>query len=190
MDGKLTTPNAASVSIVAKRYAEALFELALSKDELASVSSDLEGLIGLANESADLTLLMRSPAFQSDEKVAGLVEVARKAGFGTITVNFVGTMAQNGRASDLIGAAVAFDTLYKKHRGIRRAVAITAHDMDADQAAQLKALLGEGIGSDIELETQVDPDLIGGIKLRIGSTQIDASVATKLNRMNMAMKGA
>lgn len=190
MDGKLTTPNAASVSDVAKRYAEALFELALSKDELATVSNDLKTLIGLAEESTDLTLLMKSPAFQSEDKVAGLVEVARKAGFGTTTINFIGTMAQNGRASDLVGAAVAFDTLYTKHRGIKRAVAITAHDMNADQESQLKALLGEGIGSDIELETQVDPDLIGGIKLRIGSTLIDASVATKLNRMNMAMKGA
>jgi len=190
MDGKLTTPNAASVSDVAKRYAEALFELALSKDALEGVASDLKSFQDLAADSADLTLLMQSPAFQSEEKVAGLVAVARKAELSALTVNFIGTVAQNGRASHLIGAAIAFDTLYAKHRGIRRAIAITAHEMNTDQESQLKALLGEGFGSDIELETQVDPDLIGGIQLRIGSTLIDASVATKLNRMNMAMKGA
>lgn len=190
MDGKLTTPTASSVSDVAKRYAEALFELALSKDELASVASDLKTLKGLAEDSDDLALVMQSPAFQTEEKVAGLVEVARKAGLSQMTVNFIGTMAQNGRASHLIGAAVAFDTLYTKHLGIQRAVAVTAHEMDENQQAQLKSLLGESFGSDIELETRVDPDLVGGLQLRIGSKLIDASIATKLNRMNMAMKGA
>ncbi|MEL7545402.1 MAG: ATP synthase F1 subunit delta [Pseudomonadota bacterium] len=186
----MTTPKGSSVSDVAKRYAEAVFELALAKDELSAVDSDLKSVRSMAEESDDLMLLLDSPAFQKEDKVTGLVEVARKAGLSTIVVNFIGTMAQNGRASDLLGAAIAFDTLYTKHQGIQRAVAITAHEMNSTQAAQLKDILGESIGSDIELETQIDPDLIGGIQLRIGSKLIDASIATKLNRMNMAMKGA
>ena len=99
-------------------------------------------------------------------------------------------MAQNGRARDLVGAAKHFDELYAKERGVKRAIARTASDMSADQRARLEQVLAKAVGSDVELETEVDPALVGGIQLRIGSTLIDASVSAKLDRMNTAMKGA
>jgi len=90
----------------------------------------------------------------------------------------------------LIGAASHFDTLYADERGVKRAVARTAKDMTAAQRAKLEQVLAKAVGSDVELETEVDAALVGGIQLQIGSTLIDASVASKLDRMNTAMKGA
>ncbi|MEO1474578.1 MAG: ATP synthase F1 subunit delta, partial [Pseudomonadota bacterium] len=104
--------------------------------------------------------------------------------------NFVGVMATNGRARDLLSAQTAFDALYAKQRGVKRAVALTAKPMTDTQRAKVEALLAKTAGGGVELTEEVDPALIGGLQLRIGSKLIDASIATKLDRMNTAMKGA
>lgn len=177
-------------SEAAQRYASALFDLASEKDELASVAADLKTLEGLFGESEDLQRLSTSPAFSREDKVKALVAVASAAGLGKTVSGFVGTMAQNGRASDLSGALIVFDALYADHRGVKRAVAITAKEMSAEQRKKLEGILAKAVGGDVEMEAEVNPALVGGIQLRIGSTLIDASVATKLDRMNTAMKGA
>ena len=99
-------------------------------------------------------------------------------------------MATNGRANEIVSAAGHFDELHAKHRGVKRALARTAEEMSPQQRQKLEAILAKAVGSDVELETEVEPGLIGGIQLRVGSTLIDASVASKLERMNTAMKGA
>ncbi|MEM7328739.1 MAG: ATP synthase F1 subunit delta [Pseudomonadota bacterium] len=186
----MAAASATTASEAARRYAGALFDLAKEKGELAAIAGDLKTVEALADESEDLTRLLESPAFAREDKVKSLVAVAEKAGLTKMATSFVGTMAQNGRAGDLIGAAKYFDELYAKERGVKRAVARTATDMSADQRARLEQVLAKAVGSDVELETEVDPALVGGIQLRIGSTLIDASVAAKLDRMNTAMKGA
>ncbi len=190
MDVELTASNAASVSEAARRYAGALFSLASDKGELAAIAADLTVLVDLVAKSEDLARLLDSPAFARDQKIKALSAVADKADLSKTTTGFLGTMAQNGRASDILSAVAAFDALYADHRGVKRAVAITATDMSADQRKQLESILATAVGSDIELETDVDPSLVGGLQLRIGSTLFDASVASKLDRMNTAMKGA
>jgi F-type H+-transporting ATPase subunit delta len=189
-DDELAASTAKTASEAARRYAGALFDLAKGKGELATVSADLSTLETLAAGSSELSNAMASPAISRDDKVKALVAIAEKAGLSKTTIGFVGTMAQNGRASDLLGASAHFDTLYAAERGVKRAVARTAKDITADQRTKLEAVLAKAVGSDVELETEVDPALVGGIQLRIGSTLIDASVATKLDRMNTAMKGA
>ncbi len=190
MDFELAASSATTASEVARRYAGALFTLASETDMLSAVAADLKVLVDMASGSEDLQLLLNSPAFQTDEKVKGLTEVARKAGLNETIVRFIGTLAQNGRANELVGAAIAFDELYAEHRGIRRAVAITATKMKSTQRKKLEKLLAQGADGNVELHEEVNPALIGGIQLRLGSTLIDASVASKLNRMNIAMKGA
>ncbi len=179
-----------TASEAARRYAAALFELAVEKNDLTTVATDVAGMSALIKDSDDLTRFLESPAFAREDKVKALVAVSEKAGFGKTMTGFVGTMAQNGRASDLAGALTVFDALYTDHRGIKRAVARTATNMTDDQRQRLEQVLAKAVGSDVELEAEVDPALVGGIQLRIGSTLIDASVATKLDRMNTAMKGA
>lgn len=179
-----------TASETARRYAGALFDLAKEKGALSAVSDDLKSLSSLAAQSADLSRLLESPAYSIEDKTKALVAVAEKAGLSKITVGFAGTMAENGRANELLSAARHFDTLYADERGVKRAVATTAKEMTAAQRQKLEAIITKAIGSDVELETGVNPDLVGGIQLRIGSTLIDASIAAKLERMNTAMKGA
>ncbi|MEM8616721.1 MAG: ATP synthase F1 subunit delta [Pseudomonadota bacterium] len=179
-----------TASEAARRYAGALFELAQEADDLAAVSGDLKTFGGLIDTSEDLQNTLASPAFSREDKTKALVAVAQKAGLGKRAVGFVGTVASNGRSRDLRGAITHFDELYAKARGIKRAVARTAKDMTADQRGRLEAVITKAVGSDVELTTEVDPALVGGIQLRIGSTLIDASLAAKLDRMNTAMKGA
>lgn len=186
----MAAASATTASEAARRYAGALFDLAKEKGELAAIAGDLKTIEALAADSEDLTRLLESPAFAREDKVKALVAVADKVGLSKTATGFIGTMAQNGRARDLVGAAKHFDVLYAKERGVKRAIARTASDMSADQRARLEQVLAKAVGSDVELETEVDQDLIGGIQLRIGSTLIDASVAAKLDRMNTAMKGA
>jgi F-type H+-transporting ATPase subunit delta len=99
-------------------------------------------------------------------------------------------MATNGRSKDILGAEAAFDQLYARQRGVKRAVVRTAQPMSDAERKRVEAMLAKIAGGEIELSSEVDPSLIGGIQLRIGSTLVDASVAAKLDKMNTAMKGA
>ncbi len=189
-DVDLAASSATHVSEAARRYAGAIFDLADSKGDLANIASELSVMQAMVADSTDLARLLDSPAFSRDQKVSALTDLAAKANFSKVTTGFLGTMAENGRANEILSAIAAFDSRYADHRGVKRAVAITATDMSADQRAKLEGVLAKAVGSDIELETEVDPALVGGIQLRIGSKLIDASIASKLDRMNTAMKGA
>ena len=186
----MTAASAAPANEVSQRYASALFDLATQKGELPAVAADLSAFAGLVPDSADLKILLGSPAISREDKVKALLALARKAGLSQLVANFLATMAQNGRAHDIPGAATAFDRLYADHRGVKRAVARTATAMTAPQREKLESVLAKAVGSDVELTTEVDPALVGGIQLRVGSKLIDASIAAKLERMNTAMKGA
>ncbi|WP_300377241.1 ATP synthase F1 subunit delta [Henriciella sp.] len=186
----MAASSASHANETARRYASALFELAQDKGELETVATDLKSVIAMAADSKDLSLLLESPAFAREDKAKALVAVAAKAGLSKIVSNFLATMATNSRADEILSAASYFDELYARHRGVKRAIARTAEKMTAAQRKKLEAVLAKAVGSDVELETEVDSGLIGGIQLRVGSTLIDASVASKLDRMNIAMKGA
>ena len=186
----MAASSASHANETARRYASALFDLANDNGELDTVAKDLKSLAAMASDSKDLTILLESPAFAREDKTKGLVAVAQKAGFSKTATSFLGTMARNGRADEILSAAGHFDLLFARHRGVKRAIARTAEEMTAAQRTKLEAVLAKAVGSDIELNTEVVPGLVGGIQLRVGSTLIDASVASKLDRMNTAMKGA
>jgi len=177
-------------SEAARRYARALFELAQDKGQLADVHNDYKAFVEMAAGSKDLGILLESPAFSRDEKVKALAEVMKKSGLGTLMANFVGVMATNGRTADIVPAQSAFDELYAKQRGVQRAVVRTAKDMTGAERARIESILAKAVGGEVELTSEVDPSLIGGIQLRIGSKLVDASISAKLERMNTAMKGA
>ena len=177
-------------SEAAQRYASALFELAQDKGALATVYKEFRAFAVSVRESKDLTTLLDSPAFGRDVKVAALKEIAAKAEYSALFSKYLGVMATNGRSKDLLGAEAAFDHLYAKQRGVKRALVRTAKEMSADERTRIETLLAKMVGGEVELTSEVDPSLIGGIQVRIGSKLIDASVAAKLDRMNTAMKGA
>lgn len=174
----------------ARRYAKALFGLAQEHGALAEVHSAFAGFAETVDSSDDLARLIASPLFAREDKVAALKTIAQKGGLPDLLTRFLGVIASNGRASDIPAVQRAFDTLYAKERGVQRAVARTAKPMDDAQRARIEAIIAKAVGGDVELTTEVDPDLVSGIQLRIGSTLIDASLKAKLERMNTAMKGA
>jgi F-type H+-transporting ATPase subunit delta len=189
-DTTLAATKVTQASEAARRYASALFELAQDKGELADVHKDFQAFAELPKQSKDLAILLASPAFSAEQKMAGLAEVMKKAGVSGLLSNFVGVMARNGRADDILGAQVAFDELYAKQRGVKRAVVRTAKEMSGAERQRIESILAKAVGGEVELSSEVDPSLIGGIQLRIGSKLVDASLAAKLDRMNTAMKGA
>ncbi|MEO1100867.1 MAG: F0F1 ATP synthase subunit delta [Pseudomonadota bacterium] len=184
---------AASASLAneaAQRYASALFELAQENAALETVARDFSDFGKLLRENKDLARLIASPAFGREEKTKALVEVATEAGVSDLLRKFFGAMASNGRARDIPAAQNAFDALYAKQRGVKRAMARTAKPMSDSQRDRIRGILAKAVGGDVDLSEEVDPNLIGGIQLRIGSQLVDASISTKLDRMNTAMKGA
>lgn len=179
-----------ATSAAAQRYASALFDLAQENGALSEVHKDSADFAELASKTDDMAHLMASPVFSREDKTAALTKIAEKAGAHTLLVKFVGTMAANGRAGDIVGAQTAFDALYAKQRGVKRAIVRTAKEMSGAERQRIESILAQAVGADVELTSEVDPSLIGGIQLQVGSRLIDASLAAKLDRMNTAMKGA
>ncbi len=157
---------------------------------LSDVHNDLGDFAQMARGDDDLAGLLQSPTWPRAQKAQAITELARKSGAHSLVEKFVGTMALNGRASEIGAAAKAFDDLFAAQRGVKRVTVRTARPMSDEQHARIENILAKSVGGDVELTTEIDPALIGGIQLRIGSRLVDASIAARLNRMNTAMKGA
>jgi F-type H+-transporting ATPase subunit delta len=175
---------------VGDRYAQALFDLALETGRLHAVRADVVSLKTAWTESADLRRLATSPVISTADQAKGLVAVATQAKFEKNTVNFLGLLAQNGRARDLGAVVAGFERLYAKHAGIVAAEVVSAQPLDAKQLAAIKTALNASLGKAPELTTRVDPSILGGLKVKVGSKLFDASLKTKLDQMKFALKRA
>lgn len=175
---------------VGLRYAQALFELAKAQGDAAVVEADLKSLKAMRADSADLRTLIASPAFDADEKGKGLAAVAEAAGFAVTTKKFLGLVAANRRASALPGMITAYEKLAAEDRGAVSAQVITAMPLTDAQAKALAAALRTALGKDPEIETRVDPAILGGLKVRVGSRLYDASLKSRLDSLKFALKRA
>ena len=175
---------------VGDRYAQALFDLALETGRLDAVRGDLKSLKAAWIDSADLRRLATSPVIAADDQVRGLTAVAATARFDKTTVNFLGLLAQNGRARDLPGVIAGFESRYAKHAGVVAAEVVSAQPLDAKQVAAITAALSKSLGKAPELTARVDPSILGGLKVKVGSKLFDASLKTKLDQMKFALKRA
>jgi F-type H+-transporting ATPase subunit delta len=175
---------------VGLRYAQALFELAKAQGDAAVVEADLKSLKAMRADSADLRTLIASPAFDAEEKGKGLAAVAEAAGFAATTKKFLGLVAANRRASALPGMIAAYETLAAEDRGAVSAEVVTAMPLTEAQAKALAASLRTALGKDPEIETRVDPAILGGLKVRVGSRLYDASLKSRLDSPKFALKRA
>jgi F-type H+-transporting ATPase subunit delta len=175
---------------VGARYAQALFELAKAGGKLAQVESDLKSFKAMRRESADLRRLLDSPAFSAEDKTKALLAVAAAAKFQDVTRKFLGLMAQNRRSAAITSAIAAFEALAAAERGVVSAEVTTAVKLTAAQEAGLKAALRQALGKDPDMETNVDPAILGGLKVRVGSRLYDASLRSKLDSLRFALKRA
>lgn len=174
---------------LAGRYASALFDLARDQRQIESVGRSLDALSQALLDSKDFAELVASPLVSRDEAGKAFAALAPQLGLDPITSNFVGVLARNGRKNELRAVIRAFRRLAAEHRGEATAEIVTARPLGDDQLAALKAQLRTRAGRDVNIDATVDPNILGGIVVKLGSQQIDASIRTKLNRLASAMKG-
>jgi F-type H+-transporting ATPase subunit delta len=174
---------------LAGRYASALFDLARDERQIDTVGQSLEGLRSALAESRDLQALVSSPMVSRDASGRALAAAAPSLGLDPLTSRFVAVLARNGRLRQLPEIIRIFGRLAAEHRGETTAEVTSARPLDDDQIAALKTRLGARVGRDIRIDSRVDPSILGGIVVRLGSQMIDASIRTKLNSLATAMKG-
>jgi F-type H+-transporting ATPase subunit delta len=178
------------VAGVAGRYASALFELARDERQVDSVAENLERFGALLKESADLSRLVRSPVFTGEEQAAAIGAVLEKAGIQGLAANFIRLAAANRRLFALPDMIRAFRTLVRESKGIVRAEVRVAEKPSDAVLEEIRASLRDVAKSEIEVDLQVDPSLIGGLVVKMGSRMVDASLRTKLNGIRLAMREA
>ncbi|HEX7884332.1 MAG TPA: F0F1 ATP synthase subunit delta [Phenylobacterium sp.] len=179
-----------NVSNVGGRYAQALFDLANDQTQVAAVEADLKSLQSAIADSKDLRVLLNSPTFGAEDKAKGLDAIAVKAKFNATTRKFLGLLAANGRAAALPDVIAGFAKLSAAARGAVSAEVTTAIALTAPQAKGVQAALRQALGKDPEITTRVDPALLGGIKVKVGSRLFDASLRSKLDSLKFALKRA
>ena len=177
------------VSGVAGRYATALFELAREQRQIDAVGRSLEALSQALVDSKDFAELVDSPMVSRMEAGKAFAAIAPQLNLDPTTANFLGVLARNGRKNQLRPVIRAFRRLAAEHRGETVAEIVTARPLNDDQIGQLKQQLRARAGRDVNIDAQVDPSILGGIVVKLGSQRIDASIRTKLNRLASAMKG-
>jgi F-type H+-transporting ATPase subunit delta len=175
---------------VGARYAQALFDLANDEKQVAAVEADLKSLEAAIAESKDLRTLIASPTFSSEDKGKGLVAIGASAKFNMTTLKFLGLLASNGRAVALPAVITAFARLAAAARGAVSAEVTTAIALSPAQAKGVQAALRQSLGKDPEITTRVDPAILGGIKVKVGSRLFDASLKSRLDSLKFALKRA
>lgn len=178
------------VSGVAGRYASALFELADEAKALDATGDELASIGAMIDASDDLQRTLRSPVFSADDQGAAFAKLLDKAGIKGLTANFVALVARNRRLFALRDMIKAYAALLSAHRGEVSADVVSAHPLNDDQTASLKDVIKAAVGKDVQVSTRVDPALLGGLVVKVGSRMIDTSLRTKLNSLKIAMKEA
>lgn len=176
------------VSGVAQRYATALFELAQENGAIDAVATSLDAFNGLIGESEDLARLIESPAFTAEEQVAAVNAILAKAGIAGIAANFIGLVASKRRLFALPGMIQGYKRLVAQAKGIVSAEVTLAEEPSAKRLDEIRAALAGVAGKDVDLTVKIDPALIGGLIVKMGSRMVDASLKTKLNSIRLAMK--
>ena len=179
------------ISGMAGRYATALFELALDNKAVDAVKADLERFDALIAGSPDLNRLVRSPVFGADEQLQALAAILDKAGIKGLAANFLRVITANRRLFAVRDMIRAYRALVARHKGevtaqVTVAEKLSDKNLDALKGA-LKSVTG---GKDIDLDVKVDPAIIGGLIVKVGSRMVDSSLRTKLNAIKFAMKEA
>ena len=184
------SPSTTHPTGLAQRYALALLELAKEKKAVDAIAGDLDRLQDLVAEDAGFRAFIRDPRLDAASQQRGAFAILDRAGIGGEVRNLVGVLIANRRLAALPDVIAAFGGLLAEQRGQHTAEVITAHPLTEVQRAQLTARLTEAGYSNVKLVERVDPSLLGGLVVRLGSRLYDSSIKSKLQRLQYAMKGA
>lgn len=182
--------NETSVDGVAGRYASALFELAKESSNVEGIESDLVNFQSLLDESSDLVRLVRSPVIAADDQEKAIAAILDKAGIGGLTANFLKLVTANRRLFVIQDMIKVYRSLAAKARGEITAEVTSAFALNDEQISTLKQTLKASVGKDVTLQSRVDPSILGGLIVKVGSRMIDSSLKTKLQNMKTALNGA
>lgn len=174
---------------LAGRYASALFDLARESNAIDSVQKSLATLSAGLAESADLKALVSSPVVSRADAAKAIDAVAKSLKLDSLTAKFLGVLAENRRLGDLAGMIGSYNAIVAAHRGEVTAKVTSAHPLSAEQLKTLAANLKTRVGRDVQIATTVDPAILGGLVVQLGSQLIDGSIRTRLNSFATAMKG-
>ncbi|MCC6887931.1 MAG: F0F1 ATP synthase subunit delta [Hyphomicrobiales bacterium] len=180
----------ATVSGVAGRYATALFELARDANVVDAVKGDLDAFASMVDSNPDLNRLVRSPVFTSEEQAKALDALLGRAGITGIAANFLKVVAANRRLFSVREMVRNYNALAARHKGEIRAEVTAADKLSAARLAEIKSALSSATGKDVQVDVTVDPSIIGGLIVKLGSRMVDSSLRTKLNAIRFAMKEA
>lgn len=175
---------------VGGRYAQALFDLASDGGQIGAVEADLNTLKAMRDESSDLRRVLDSPVFAAEDRARALNALADRAGLQPLTRKFLGLLAENRRTAALPAVIEGFRRLSAQHRGAVSAEVTTAVALSDAQRANLEAALSQSIGKAPEITHRVDPAILGGIKVKVGSRLFDASVKSRLDQLKFALQRA
>ena len=178
------------VSGMAGRYATALFELAREGNAIDAVKADLDRFDALIAESPDLLRLIRSPVFSADEQLQALAAVLQRVGIGGLAEKFLKLVTANRRLFAVRDMLKAFGELVADQKGEATAEVTVAEALKDDHVAALKSALKEVSGKDVDLQIKIEPAILGGLVVKLGSRMVDTSLRTKLNAIRQAMKEA
>lgn len=174
---------------MAGRYALALLELADEKKELDTVAGDLRNLKQILAESEDMRRLVSSPLYSREQQSNATAAILDKVGVSDLTRRFVLVVADNRRLFVLAQMIEAYLAELSRRRGEMTATVTSAQDLSESQQQALSEALKKSMGSQVQLDLTVDPSLIGGMIVKVGSRMIDSSLRSKLQRLQLAMKG-
>lgn len=174
---------------LAGRYASALFDIASEAGTVTTVETDLGKLEAALAESAELRALIRNPEISRDQIGKVMAGLGAHLGLADLTRNFLGVLAENRRVAELPAMIRAFYAIAAAQRGEVSAEVVSAHTLTDEQISALEQKLRAREGRTVKLKTRVDPDLLGGLVVTVGSKRIDGSIRTRLNSLAQAMKG-
>lgn len=179
----------AGVGGLAARYASALYDLADESGVLDTVAADLSGLESLIQESTDFSRFIKSPVLTRDDQTKGIAAIAAKSGLSDITVKFLGLVAGNRRLFALPNMIRAYQEILAARRGQVTAEVTSAAELSDGQSQLLADALKTAVGKSVAVTTKVDPTILGGLVVRVGSRMVDSSLKSKLQRLKLSMKG-
>jgi len=174
---------------VAGRYASALFELATEEGKAAEIEADLANFQALCDESPDLLRMLRSPVIDAEDQEKAIAAVLSKAGLSAITINFFKLLAKNRRLFVATDVVRDFKALAARARGEVMAEVTAAMALSDAHVTELRNTLKASVGKDVTLVQKVDPSILGGLIVKIGSRMVDSSLKTKLETMKLALRG-
>jgi F-type H+-transporting ATPase subunit delta len=190
VQGQSYVDNSGGISAsLAGRYATALFTLAQEQNAVAAVEASLAKVATALGESDDLRALTHSPVLSRTDAKSAIAAVAKSMKLDTLTANTLGVLAENRRLAETAAVARAFNTLAANRRGEVSAEVTSAHALTPAQTTAIATQLKKRMGTDVAIQSKVDPTILGGLTVKIGSQMIDSSIKTHLNTLAQAMKG-